>query len=193
MFTQSGVVGGSSCRLIAAYVRATSDHVWECSAPSPARYLASSSAMAASIWSGSNVTRARILSSVSISMMQRASEWNASGRWSSTHEAVSTQRKTLPTGCDGGGRHFSDSEVGCRPHACDLDIPAASDAGVHHAATIIDAHFVGQHSRHHVEVACCKGNLEAVVYPARRILQLRRRAGEVVEPPERGVEVCFVE
>ena len=66
--TQSCVVAGSSRRLYLAWARAMTDHACGCAAASPARYRASSSAVAASMSSTSNKVNAVIWLSALISM-----------------------------------------------------------------------------------------------------------------------------
>ena len=68
-----------------------------------------------------------------------------------------------------------------------------SDPGVHDPTAIVDGKVVGQYLCHRVPVAGREVCLEAVVYSACRVFQLRCRTAEFVESRERGVEVCLVE
>ena len=52
-------------------------------------------------------------------------------------EPVTTQGEPLAAGRYHGRCCFLYAEVGDRAHACDLGIPTASQAGVHHATTIV--------------------------------------------------------
>ncbi len=88
---------------------------------------------------------------------------------------------------------FLGPELGDRPHVRDLGIPTVSDAGVHHPTTIVDENVVGQCLRHGVPVAGREARIEALDHPACRVFQPRRRPMELVEPCERGVDVCLVE
>ena len=89
--------------------------------------------------------------------------------------------------------HDREPEVGDCPHVGDLGIPTASDPGVHHPTTIVIGNVVGHDLGHGVPVAGREVRLEALVYSACRVFQPRRRPTELVEPGERGVEVCLVE
>ncbi len=68
-----------------------------------------------------------------------------------------------------------------------------SDPDVHDPTAIVDGKVVGQYLRHRVPVAGREVSLEAVVYSACGVFQLRCRSAEFVEAGERGVEVCLVE
>ena len=68
-----------------------------------------------------------------------------------------------------------------------------SDAGIHDATTIFVDYVVGLRVGHGVPVAGREVRPQALVHSTCRVLQPRRRTAELVEPRERGVEVCLVE
>ena len=63
----------------------------------------------------------------------------------------------------------------------------------HDPTAIVDADVVGQYLRHGVPVAGREVRVEAFVHSACRVFQSPCRPAELVEPRERGVEVCLVE
>ena len=110
-----------------------------------------------------------------------------------TGGADTTESKTLPAGRNDDKRDGLGTDLGGGPHVRDFDISTVSDPDVHDPTAIVDGEVVGQYLRHRVPVAGREVRLEAVVYSACRVFQLRRRTAEFVEPRERGVEVCLVE
>ena len=68
-----------------------------------------------------------------------------------------------------------------------------SDAGIHDSTTIVVEYVLGQCFGHGGPVAGREVRPHALVYPAGRVFQPRRRPAEFVESGERGVEVCLVE
>ena len=88
---------------------------------------------------------------------------------------------------------FVGPDVGDRAHVCDLGISTVSDPGVHDPTAIVSGKVVGQHLRHRVPVAGREVRQEALDHLACRVFQPRRRPAELIEPRERGVEVCLVE
>ena len=67
------------------------------------------------------------------------------------------------------------------------------DPGVHDPTPIVDGKALGQHLGHCVPVAGGEARLKALIHSACRVFQPRCRPAELVEPRERGVEVCLVE
>ena len=78
-------------------------------------------------------------------------------------------------------------------HLCDHGIPTVSDARVYHSTAIVAGNVVGQHLGHRVPVAGREVRPDALVHSACRVFQPRCRSAELIEPRERGVEVCLVE
>ena len=101
--------------------------------------------------------------------------------------------KAFPAGRNDGRRHVRDPEVGDRAHVRDLGVPTVPDPRVDHSTAIVSGKVVGQHLRHGVPVAGREVRQEAFGHLAGRVFQPRRRPGELIEPRDRGVEVCLVE
>ena len=80
-----------------------------------------------------------------------------------------------------------------RAHVRDRGISTVSDPRVHDSAAIVTEKVVGQHLAHRVPVAGREVLLEALGHLACRVFQPRCRPAELIEPRERGVEVCLVE
>ena len=78
-------------------------------------------------------------------------------------EAGTTEGEALPAGRNDGRRHVRDPDVGDRPHVRDFGIPTASDPGVHDSTAIVDGNVVGQYLRHRGPVAGREVRLEALV------------------------------
>ena len=194
MFIQSGVVGGSSRLLSAAWAPATTDHACAWAAASPARYRASSSSKAASMSSRSNSTRAAIRLSASISTTPSTSVWNASGRWSRPAKRARLRARRSPR------------------VAMTVDVDVRRPRRRRWPACLRSRHLgrVGRRalttrrrssiemssasiSRHRVPVARREARPEALDYLACRVFQPRCRPTEFVESRERGVEVGLVE
>ena len=85
-----------------------------------------------------------------------------------------------------------DADLGGRPQACDLGISTASDAGVHDATAIVDRDVVGIISAmaSQSRAAKCVRNVRPPGLPR---FPAAAPAAELVEPGERGVDVCLVE
>ena len=113
------------------------DHVCAWAAASPARYRASSSSKAASMSSRSNVTRAAIRSSASISMMLKDLDVERLGPLVAARDADTKEGEALAAGRDDGRRHIRDPDVGDRPQVRDHGIPAVSEPGIHHPTAIV--------------------------------------------------------
>ena len=107
--------------------------------------------------------------------------------------SVTREDKALPAGRNDGRRHVRDPEVGDRPHVRDLGVSTMSDSGAHHPTAIVAGKVVGQDLGHGVPVACREVRQEVLVHLACRVFQPRCRPAELLEPRERGVEVCLVE
>ena len=88
---------------------------------------------------------------------------------------------------------FVTPSLGERSHVRDLGISTVPGPGIHDPTAIVDGNVVGQHLRHRRPVAGREVRQEALVHLACRVFQPRRRPAELVEPRERGVEVCLVE
>ena len=182
----------SSRRLSAAYARAMTDHVCRYVAASPARYRASSSSKAASMSSRSNTTCADgpvvgvdldDLEHLVMELLRPVADGERGG----------IEDEALPAGRDHGRRHVFGPDVGDSAHVCDFGIPTVSDPGIHDPPAIVSGKVVGQHPRHRVPVAGREVRHVAVDHSARRVFQLLRRTAELIEPRERGVDVCLVE
>ena len=73
-------------------------------------------------------------------------------------------------------------------------IPTVSDAGIHDPTTIVVDDVVGLRCRPWRPSRGPRStSTGALVHSACRVFQPRRRTAELVEPRERGVEVCLVE
>ena len=146
MLTKSGVVAGSSRRLIAAYASKIADHVCAWAAASPARYRASSSAKAASKSSRSNETSATIRSSALISTMQSSLGEKCLGSLDRDPRTGSARgrgaRRESP--CRSVVTFVSDTSAITRM-ACDLDVSTMSNARAHHPTAIVAGKVVGQY------------------------------------------------
>ena len=106
---------------------------------------------------------------------------------------ATSEDEALPTGRDDRRRHVRDADVGDRPHIRDFGVPTMSDPCVHDSTAILDAYVLGQHLGHRVPVAVRERRPVALAHLACRVFQPRSRTAELVEPRERGVEVCLVE
>ena len=71
--------------------------------------------------------------------------------------------------------------------------PTMSDSRAHQSTAIVIGKVVAQYLRHGVPLAGRKARQEAPSHLACRVSQLRRRAAELFELRERGVEISLVE
>ena len=86
-----------------------------------------------------------------------------------------------------------DSEVGGRPEIFDLGITVLSDACIHRPTTILGSDVLGQDVGEGFPFAGRKASQKSLIHLAGRVFQPRRRPAELIEPRDRGVEVCLVE
>ena len=173
--------------------RAMTDHVCAWAAASPARYRASSSAKAASMSSGSNDDdRHDPLVGVDLDDAEHLGVERL-GPLVAGRVADTTEDEALPAGRDDGRRHIRDPDVGDRSHVRDLGISTVSDPGVHDPTAIVVVDSRRPVSPPSRPSRGPRSTSEALVRSACRVFQPRRRPAELVEPRERGVEVCLVE
>ena len=163
------------------------DHVCAWAAASPARYRASSSAMAASKSSGSNVTSVVIRSSASISTICRRSTSERAGLLVGARVSGTSEDEALAADRNGGRRRVHDPEVGGRSVTLDHGIPPV-EVEIHHPTTIVAVAVVGQDVSHGVPVAGRKERQEAIIELACRVLQPPCPRMHFLEPGMRGVE-----
>ena len=137
--------------------------------------------------------RATIRSSASISMTSSTRRWNRIGLRSLPEKRTRVRARRSPRVAIDRVDVSSAPMPAAARAVRDLGISTVSDAGVHHATAIVTRNVVGHQLRHGVPVAGPEDGPEAFVHLACRVFQPRRRPAELVEPRERGVEVCLVE
>ena len=125
--------------------------------------------------------------------MLSTSAWKAFGAPVFAGEEKTTQDETFSAGRGEGRRHCRCADGGDGPHVRDVCISTAQDPPAYHPAAIVIAHVVGQHLGHRGPVAGREVRPKAVVCSACRVFQWWRLRAELVEPRERGVDVCLVE
>ena len=84
-------------------------------------------------------------------------------------------------------------EISDHPEVLDIGIRAAADSGAGDPPPIVAVMIVGQNRSGSVPVARVDVRNEARVGSACRVFQPRCRSAELIEPRDRGVEVCLVE
>jgi hypothetical protein len=108
-------------------------------------------------------------------------------------EADTHEDEAHPAGRHDGRRQVRDPQVGDRPHVHDLGVSAMSDSRAHHPTAIVTGKVVGQYLRQGIPVACLEGRQEALGHSACRVFQSWFRPAELIEPRDRGFDVCLVE
>ena len=168
------------------------DHVCAWAAASPARYRASSSAMAASKSSRSNTTTAAIRSSASISTMSRAS-CRTPRAWSRPEKRARMRARRSPRVAMTVDVTFVTPDVGGRPHV--LRSRRLGRVGSRRSPPDGDRRWKCRRpiSPPWRPSRRPRSAPEALDRSACRVFQPRCRPAEFLEPRERGVEVCLVE
>ena len=101
--------------------------------------------------------------------------------------------EVLAAGRDGVGRRALDADLGDCGEFGMHRIAALSESRTHHPPAIVGGNVVCQCFSDGAPIASREVRREALGHLACRVFQLRRRAAELFELRERGVEVCLVE
>ncbi len=160
-------------------------------AASPARYRASSSAMAASKSSRSNTTTPAIRSSASTSDDLEGIVLNRLGI--RARHANSCEGEALAAGCQDARHRHREADINGCLSIFDVGISTMQDPGVHYPPAIVDRDVLGRYLSHGVPLAGSNVRVKALEYTRCGVFQPRRRSAELVEPRDRGVEVSLVE
>src|SRR6202008_2918170 len=106
-------------------------------------------------------------------------------------ERVTSEDEALSAGRDRGRRYVDAPDLGDRLQVCNFAISTASDAGVHHSATIVAHKVVGHHLRHRVPIAGAEVGQVALLRSACRVFESPLLWAQLLEAGKGGVDVIL--
>src|ERR1700722_18365893 len=107
--------------------------------------------------------------------------------------ANSGEGEVLTAGCqDAQHRHREADTDGCL-RIFDAGISTMQDPGVYYPPAIVDTDVLGRYVSPGLPLTASNVRVKALEYARCGVLQTRCRLAELIEPRERGIEVCLVE